>query len=146
LEEIIRVSADSMQECIELYTKVFNDEPWNESWTHEAAGERLLDLLHTPKSLLFSLSSHGRLAGLIGGNCKRHCGGTTFYLAELCIDNKIQGKGYGSKLLTHLERELKSMGVQSIYLLTMNGGQAEAFYNKHGYVLNKNRIVMAKSL
>lgn len=114
MEEIIPVTADNLEQCITLYSKVFNSEPWNENWTYEAAKNRLSDLLYTPKSLIFALFSHQQLVGFIGGNCKENDKGTTFYLAELCIDNQIQGKGYGSKLLSHLEKELKEKKVQSI--------------------------------
>jgi aminoglycoside 6'-N-acetyltransferase I len=145
-EKIIPITTDNLEQCIELYIRVFNSEPWNESWTYETTKERLSDLLHTPKSLVFALFDNHKLVGFIGGNCKKNYGGMTFYLAELCIDNEIQGKGYGSKLLKHLEKKLKAMNVQSIYLLTMNGGQAEAFYNKNNYAVNENRIVMLKSL
>jgi hypothetical protein len=34
--------------------------------------------------------------GFIAGNSKTTYQGITFYLAELCINNEIQGKGYGS--------------------------------------------------
>ncbi|WP_081430722.1 MULTISPECIES: GNAT family N-acetyltransferase [Anoxybacillaceae] len=70
----------------------------------------------------------------------------TFYLAELCINNEIQGKGYGSKLLQFLEEELQKKNVKSIYLLTSNGGLAKNFYRKNGYIVNNNRIVMKKNL
>lgn len=146
MEEIIPVTADNLEQCITLYSRVFNSEPWNENWTYEAAKSRLSDLLYTPKSLIFALFSHQQLVGFIGGNCKENDKGTTFYLAELCIDNQTQGKGYGSKLLSHLEKELKEKNVQSIYLLTMTGGQAEAFYNKNNYIINEDRIVMRKHL
>ncbi|MED0731685.1 GNAT family N-acetyltransferase, partial [Aneurinibacillus aneurinilyticus] len=146
MEEIIPVTADNLEQCITLYSRVFNSEPWNENWTHEAARSRLSDLLHTPKSLIFALFSHQRLVGFIGGNCKETDKGTTFYLAELCIDNQAQGNGYGSRLLSHLENELKKQNVQSIYLLTMDDSQAKAFYNKNSYVINDKRIVMRKHL
>jgi aminoglycoside 6'-N-acetyltransferase I len=84
--------------------------------------------------------------GFIAGNSKKTYQGITFYLAELCINNEIQGKGYGFKLLQFLEEELQKKNVKSIYLLTSNGGLAENFYRKNGYVVNNNRIVMKKNL
>ncbi|MEW5323804.1 hypothetical protein V2J23_17295 [Geobacillus thermoleovorans] len=48
-ETVVPITTDNLEQCIELYIKVFNSEPWNESWTYETAKERLTDLLHTPK-------------------------------------------------------------------------------------------------
>ncbi|MFA1822924.1 GNAT family N-acetyltransferase [Virgibacillus oceani] len=145
-ETIEPITIDKTEECVELYINVFNSEPWNETWTYVTAEERLIDLLHTPKFLGFSLYDNGNLIGFIAGNSKKSYGGLTYYLAELCINNQIQGKGHGSKLLLCLEDELKKRGIQSLYLLTSNGGLAESFYLKNGYSINDKRIVMKKNL
>ncbi|RUT30505.1 N-acetyltransferase [Paenibacillus zeisoli] len=145
-ERILPFTSDRLGHCTELYVQVFNSEPWKETWTRPTAEERLTDLLNTPKSFGFVLYDHDQLIGFIAGNSKKSYAGLTFYLAELCINNQIQGKGYGSKLLLHLENELRKIGVQSIYLLTANGGLAETFYLKNGYKINENRIVMNKQL
>ncbi|MGG0741452.1 hypothetical protein [Niallia taxi] len=50
------------------------------------------------------------------------------------------------KLLLSLEEELQRKDIQSLYLLTANGGAAETFYLKNGYETNGNRLVMRKSL
>jgi len=143
-ETIAPMTAKHLEQCIELYMKVFNRDPWNESWTYETAKERLTDLLHTPKFTGFFWEIDGTPIGFIAGNSKKTYQGTTFYLAELCINHEIQGKGYGSKLLQYLEKDLQKKQVKSIYLLTSTGGLAESFYRKNGYAVNNNRIVMKK--
>ncbi len=146
MEKIVPITVDTIEQCIELYISVFNSEPWNETWTYPSAKERLTDLLHTPKFLGFLLYEKGNLIGFIAGNSKRSYAGLTFYLAELCINNRIQGKGYGTKLLLSLEEELLRRDIHSLYLLTANGGTAETFYLKNGYETNGNRLVMRKDL
>ncbi len=137
---------NKLDQCIELYINVFNSEPWNEPWTYQSAKERLTDLIHTPKFLGFLLFENDNLIGFIAGNSKKSYSGLTFYLAELCINSQIQGKGYGSKLLLYLEDELKQRKIQSLYLLTANGGLAETFYLKNNYEINVDRIVIKKDL
>ncbi|MCM3213176.1 GNAT family N-acetyltransferase [Niallia taxi] len=146
MEKVVPITVDAIDQCIELYISVFNSEPWNETWTYPAAKERLTDLLHTPKFLGFLLYEKDNLIGFIAGNSKKSYAGLTFYLAELCINNRIQGKGFGTKLLLSLEEELQRRDIQSLYLLTANGGAAETFYLKNGYETNGNRLVMRKSL
>lgn len=144
--EMVPITVETVEQCIELYISVFNSDPWNETWTYTSAKERLTDLLDTPKFLGFLLYEKDNLIGFIAGNSKKSYAGLTFYLAELCINNRIQGKGYGTKLLLSLEEELQKRDIQNLYLLTANGGAAETFYLKNGYETNENRIVMRKNL
>ncbi|KXG09287.1 GNAT family N-acetyltransferase [Anoxybacillus rupiensis] len=147
MEEIVApMTFEHLQECIELYIRVFHREPWNENWTYEAARERLTDLLHTPKFIGFVCKQREAILGFIAGHSKASDQGMAFYLAELCIDQKAQGKGYGSQLLQVLEEELQKQHVKSIYLLTSAYGAAAAFYRKNGYTVRADRIVMKKSL
>lgn len=145
-ETIVPITIDKIEQCIELYINVFNNEAWNETWTYRDAKERLTDLIQTPKFLGFLLYENDDLIGFIAENSKQSYTGLTFYLAEFCINNQIQGKGYGSKLLLYLESELKKRDIQSLYLLTANRGLAEAFYLKNNYAINENRIVLKKDL
>ncbi|MGE7187030.1 GNAT family N-acetyltransferase [Peribacillus sp. NPDC006672] len=145
-EIMLPITPENLEQCIELYLNIFNSEPWNESWAYETAKERLTDLLHTPKFLGFLFHIDNNLVGFIAGNSKKTYQGLTFYIAELCVNSEIQGKGYGSKILHSLEDELQKREIKSLYLLTANGGPAEAFYRKNDYVVNEHRIVMKKNL
>ncbi|WP_077616270.1 GNAT family N-acetyltransferase [Caenibacillus caldisaponilyticus] len=145
-ESIVPMSTEHLEPCVELYMKVFNSEPWNESWTPETAKERLADLMHTPHFMGFFWENHGTPIGFIAGHRKVTDQGPAFYLAELCINNAIQGKGYGSQLLRFLEEQLRKNNVKSLYLLTSHGGPAESFYRKNGYAVHHNRMVMGKKL
>jgi aminoglycoside 6'-N-acetyltransferase I len=62
------------------------------------------------------------------------------------VNNQMQGKGHGSKMLRALEAELQKREIKSLYLLTGNDGLAEAFYLKNDYVVNEDRVVMKKNL
>ncbi|WP_369414025.1 GNAT family N-acetyltransferase [Gracilibacillus salinarum] len=70
----------------------------------------------------------------------------SLYVAELCIDNREQGNGYGTSLLTYLEKKLTSIGIESLYLITANDGKAKSFYQKNDYFIHDNRLVMKKLL
>ncbi|WHY55963.1 GNAT family N-acetyltransferase [Peribacillus simplex] len=146
MTEMLPLTSENLELCIELYMNVFNREPWNESWTYETAKERLSDLLHTPKFLGFLFQIDHNPVGFIAGNSKVSYQGLTYYLAELCVNNEMQGKGHGSKMLRSLEGELQKREIKSLYLLTANDGLAEAFYLKNDYVVNEDRVVMKKNL
>lgn len=145
-EKIVPMNMNKVEQCIDLYINVFNNEPWNETWTVEDARERLVDLVKTPKFLGFLLYEKDDLIGFIAGNSKQSDKGLAFYVTELCVHNQVQGKGYGPRLLQYLENELKERDIQSLYLLTAKGGSAEAFYIKNNYVENQERVVIKKNL
>ena len=54
------------------------------------------------------------------------------YVDDLWVDQPFRGRGYGKKLLDHLEQLFKDKGYNNINLVT-NGFQAPEFYKKCGY-------------
>lgn len=54
-ERIEQLSDEKLEQITELYVKVFNHEPWNETWNGEVAKERLKDLINTPNFLGLSI-------------------------------------------------------------------------------------------
>ncbi|BDG47260.1 hypothetical protein [Parageobacillus sp. KH3-4] len=67
-ETVVPITTDNLKQCIEF--KVFNSEPWNESWTYETAKERLTDLFHAPKFAGFFWKNNETPIGFIAGNSK----------------------------------------------------------------------------
>ncbi|MCZ8517926.1 MULTISPECIES: GNAT family N-acetyltransferase [Paenibacillus] len=41
-------SPDDLQACTALFIEVFNQEPWNDRWTPEAAEQYVSDYINTP--------------------------------------------------------------------------------------------------
>ncbi|AXI30248.1 GNAT family N-acetyltransferase [Priestia megaterium] len=145
IEKVVPFTAENMQQCIDLYLDVFTRKPWNEQWTEESAKERLTDLLNTPKFIGYLFYDQSDLIGMIAGHAKKSYSGMTFYVAELCVSASLQGKGYGSAILSRFENELQRHDINSLYLLTATGGAAQAFYEKNGYAVNDQRVVLKKS-
>jgi GNAT superfamily N-acetyltransferase len=135
-----------LEEYARLYTAVFNEEPWNENWTERAVMERLEDFMNTPKFSGFALYDEGELVGVIAGHGRVFMDRLSFYVGDFFIKGNRQGKGYGKRLLGHLEQEMKAKGYHKVTLLTMTESPAEQFYEKQGYEVNNGRVVMGKNL
>ena len=58
--------------------------------------------------------------------------GHWFYLESLWLDEKVRGKGVGSKLLAAAETIAKERGCSFVILDTLDF-QARPFYEQHGY-------------
>ncbi|MDN3955201.1 GNAT family N-acetyltransferase [Sporolactobacillus laevolacticus] len=145
LTDILPMTTEYLEACTELYINVFRSEPWNEDWTYDAGYQRLSDIIHTPNFLGFTVQDNGEIVGFIAGYSKVSFQGLTFYLAEFCVNNKIQGKGYGSRLLSFLEQELQKRKIHSLFLITERNGIARKFYGGKGYSVNEDRIIMRKT-
>ena len=143
--KVVPLTAENIQQCIDLYLDVFTEKPWDEPWTEESAKERLTDLLNTPKFMGYLFYDKGNLIGMIAGHAKKSYSGMTFYVAELCVSASVQGKGYGSAILSRFENELQRNDINSLYLLTATGGAAQAFYERNGYAVHDQRVVLKKT-
>ena len=60
------------------------------------------------------------------------------------MDNNMQGKGYGSKILKQLENNLKDMNINTINLLTTNSPLTVGFYEKNNFNIDSMKFMIKK--
>ena len=134
MSNIYEFKKEDLNECAELFVKTFSKEPWNEPWDFENAKKRLNDVVLTPGFRGAVLRNDEKIEGVILGNLEQWYDGEHFCVKEFFVDSSSQGKGTGKKLLNALD------------FWTMKGSTAEAFYNKRGYEIPKELIMMRKKL
>lgn len=145
--KIVELSLENVEECTELYSNVFNGEPWNDGWVEDDARERLLDIFTNRN--FFGIGIHNqdqKLIGFLAGYTEKWLNNYHFNLYEMCVKTDLQGKGIGSQLLKKLEIYCNKNDINQIYLLTARDGQAEAFYKKNGFYVSPKMIMMSKRL
>ncbi|MBO1752521.1 GNAT family N-acetyltransferase [Actinotalea sp. BY-33] len=135
---------EDLDEAAAVFRAVFNKEPWNDAWDLRSARSRLADVLATPGSLGVCLRLDGRLRGFALGHVEQWFTGRHFFLNEMCVETGEQGRGYGSGLLSALERRL--VGIEQIYLLTSREGAAEKFYLRGGFRTASRQQMLVKAL
>lgn len=144
--KLIRFNSDYLTECAQLYTRVFNDQPWNDHWDFDSAYERLKDILHTPNFHGLICLEEGKVAGCILGNREKFYDGIHFCLKEMFVANHLQGRGIGRRMLDHFFPVLRENGVTFVYLFTLRGGSTCRFYENNGFVEIKDMMMMSRSL
>jgi ribosomal protein S18 acetylase RimI-like enzyme len=145
--KIAVLSLENLEECTELYTCVFNGEPWNDGWEEEDARERLLDIFSNRKFWGIGIyDKEQKMIGFLVGYTEKWLSNHHFYLNEMCVKSELQGRGIGSKLIKELDVFCDKNDINCIYLLTAKDGQAEAFYKKNGFYVSPKMIMMSKSL
>ena len=145
-EDIFLFTQKHLDECASLFIEVFNNQPWNESWTFETAQSLLSQILNTPGFIGLILRKQGKILGFVIGCCEQRDKSKNFYLKEICVSSNEQRRGIGSELIRHLMNQLKETGVNSVYLLTMKDEYIKEFYLKNGFQVSQRMIMMIKHL
>ena len=140
------INLDDLAEITNLFVKVFNNKPWNDSWTFDTAEKRLASMINSSDFSGMVKHENGRAIGMIMGQKEQFYDGVHFQIVEFCVDTDEHNKGYGTQLLSDFLKHLNSFGIIKVYLMTMRGVAAEGFYLKNSFEAIEDFIIMAKGL
>lgn len=130
---IARIDKEHISKCSKLYIDVFNSSPWNDAWSIETAYTRLNDIYNSPNFEGVVYMENKEVKGAIFGNLEQYYNGLHYNLKEIFIHNHIQQKGFGSELLSYLEKRLQTIGVTDVILFTSRDMGISNFYAKNNY-------------
>ncbi len=130
------LAKNSMDLAADTYVHVFGMPPWNESWSHDLAKNRLLEILNIPNSINIIIQDIKELkvVGLVMGTCESWHHGRQFQIREFLIHYEWRKRGLAKILLHKLQEEVKSKGVVELYLSTSRKSEAYGFYTHHGFL------------
>ncbi|WP_127529488.1 GNAT family N-acetyltransferase [Paenibacillus kobensis] len=138
---------DDLQNVVELFIKVFNQEPWNDNWSKEHAEQYLNDYILSPGfNGVIAEDESSCIQGFIFGIRKRWWDGDELFIHEMCVNTDLQRSGIGAALLKELADIVSKEGIVRFTLLTNKGIPAESFYKKQGFEEIDRLIFMYKEL
>ena len=137
-------SDEDLQACCELYLKVFNSPPWNDTWTKETAFRCLSDLAEHKRFVGYTLWENEALIGAVFAHTKTFYKGDEIYIDELFISPDCQRRGHGLELMGAIEKFAAENSLSSITLLTAVKMPAFDFYEKQGYLHLEHMAFMYK--
>lgn len=109
----------------------------------EATASTLTRILqHPDQHVLFAFEAEGQVIGYIHAQLYEmlYSPNVLFNVIALAIDEHHQGKGIGKQLLHAVEQEAMVLGMDGIRINSGNNReQAHAFYEKLGYVSNRDQ-------
>ena len=143
--QIRNITETDLPQLATLFARAFNAPPWNEHWAAGTVERRLSDIFHTPRFRGIVGLEGENVRAFAAGHIECIENGQEFLLQEMCVDPEQQRTGLGGKILSVLVQDLRSEGVQNLYLLTDADGPAEAFYRKHRLARSQHVIVMSTS-
>jgi aminoglycoside 6'-N-acetyltransferase I len=142
MDKIVKIKEKHLEACSNLYVDVFNKAPWNDKWKFGTAYKRLKNIYISPNFIGIVYFKNDIVVGAIFGNCEQYYDCKHYYLKELYVSNKFQGRGIGTTLIENLYEKLKQVDVQSIYLFTSK--DINEFYLKNKFEEFNNMIMMGK--
>ena len=144
--EIRNAVPSDLDDMARVYMACFNEPPWNDNWSFEAARDRLEAILETRHFRGAIAIADGGVVGLLVGQRERWVDAFQFYLQEMCVLPRKQRGGIGRALVTHITEQLKREGTERAFLLTAPDSAAANFYASLGFYTTRGRVLMASVL
>jgi GNAT superfamily N-acetyltransferase len=85
-----------------------------------------------------------KIVALSAGMKKPWVKGMEYYIDEFCVSHKMQGKGIGSRFMKAIEENIRRKGLGGIILNTEKGFPSQRFYEKNGFKVIKDMIILVK--
>lgn len=142
------LSANDTKKIKYIIYETFSREPWNDEWTDEKQFHQyIIDLTGNQNSLSLGLyDDAGELIGVSLGRIKHWYKGNEYWIDDLAILPKSQGKGFGSKFIDLIEDYLKNNNINGIVLFTERDIPAYNLYVKKEFKELKKRVFFEKSI
>ncbi len=142
-----RFSCKDLDECAELFIKVFSADPWYDNWISLLQAINYLgELIENPVFEGFVACEGSNIVAVCLGHRRSWWLGNEFFVDEFFVENKKQGNGIGTKMMDYVTSNLASNGYVRVILLTNKDIPAESFYLKNGFKNNPRRTVLVKTL
>ena len=116
-----------LEKCAEILVKAFN-QAYGDEWTKSQALVKLNTFYNSPKFMGWVAKQNENIVGACIGNIEPYFTGDYFYLKEIFILPKYQGKGIGNNMMQIIKEELKEMDIKMMILFTVNEGHQYKFY------------------
>lgn len=138
--------SEDLDQCADLYVRVFAESPWSEEWAVEEARRHLERSTQTPGFLGLVAMDGERIVGVVTSTCRSHAAGNFAMLDDMFVDHMLRSQGIGLQLLDEMKQRLKAQGCIAVGLFTQATSRAADFYRKHGFQEEPNLRFMLLGL
>jgi len=146
--EIRKFNIEDIDECVELYKKVFNGSPWFDNWiSTNQVRNYIEELIKNPVFEGFiAYENSNSITAVCFGHKKSWWTGKEFIVDEFYVNQDSQGNGLGTLLLESIAEYLAVEDYERLTFTTNKEIPAEKFYIKNGFYKKDKRIFMIKDI
>lgn len=143
--QIVKIETNRVDACVDLFIDTFSRAPWND--TYESR-EQVVTFFENHMQNNYFVGYAGILDNeiivLSIGMKKPWIKGMEYYIDEFCVSINQQGKGVGSAFIALIEKDIKEQGMNGIILNTEKSYPAKRFYEKSGFSVIEDLVILAK--
>lgn len=134
-----------IDECVDLYIDTFSREPWNDVFDSRDMITKFFHKHYKNNYFVgYVAKLDKKIVALSIGMKKPWKEGLEYYIDEFCVSDQLQGRGIGSWFMNKIEEDIEMRGMCAIMLNTVKGYPAQRFYEKNGFKVIKEMIVLTK--
>ena len=142
---IKRLNVNDKEIIKNLFLSVFTQAPWFDDWSDKNQLDLCItDLIGHNHSLTYGLYDDDEFIGVSMGYIKHWYSGTEYIIEEFCIKTDRQGAGAGTFFISEIEKAIKQLGMNQIFLLTERDFPSYKFYKKNGFEECSGTVAFAK--
>jgi len=142
--KIRKIKKSDLFDCYNILRAAYALEPHNEKINKDVAKKYIDNKYNYCKKNSFVLTEENEIIGFIFINISSWSNGPQAIIEEIVISPKYQNKGLGKKLLEYTDKHFKKNKVKSIMIWNKKSPKLINFYQKQGFFLDNNFIVMFK--
>lgn len=143
--KVLSMETYMINDCVDLFIDTFTKEPWNDVYeSREQVVSFFQNHLNNNYSIGYIAMLDDKIVALSIGMKKPWIKGFEYYIDEFCVSYIMQGKGIGSEFLKQIEDDIKKKGMNAMILNTEKDFPSQRFYEKNGFEIMKDLIVLAK--
>ena len=133
--------------CANILQEAYGKSPYNESFINDNAHKYILEKYNNCKNDSFvSVGDNLEILGFIFFRLSAWSNGLQAILEEIVVNPLSQNAGVGKALMEYSCNYLNSKGIKSIILWAKNDKRLLNFYDKHGFSIADDFVVMFKNL
>ena|SRR5579862_4786194 len=140
------LTRNDIEQCAAVYMHAYNRPPWNYNFSKEKAVRYLTEYADRTRFVGFVITEGETIVGAMLGHSKTWWTNDLIYVDELFITPDSRGKGYGKKLLDHVEDYAMDQGYEVITLMTNKHMPAFEFYKHIDYMHAEHFVFLFKPL
>ena len=130
---------------VPMYVDTYNTHEGG-TWTAQTTYKRIHQVWSHEDGYCLLMKENGVVLGFAMGHMEQFDDLVAYDLVEILIAAEHQGKGFGTRLMRELERQVKDRGASLIQLQSVNNEKHNIFYGKLGYYDSKNLALKGKYL
>ena len=142
--KIKKATKKDLKEIAKLMRTEFAKPPFKEKASLNAVLKSLNFYMKIGK--IYTAQIKQKIIGIIIFKEEQFWKGRIILIEDLAIDEKVKKQGIGKKLVNYVESHAKKRKAKFIGFITHKKSNAVKFYQKQGYKIKKDSIIMRKDI